>query len=111
MGRASDLGTRVPGARCRHAGPTLRRAMDAPLSAEESARLRAEALVALRAILAEQAMRLPPTRLFGRDVLLTVPAERDQVNVWLDQLRRSGERIYASDYDHSPVMPPGKGRH
>ena len=90
--------------------PTLAPAMDASLSAEERACLRAASLQALRAMLAEQERRLPPSRLFGTDVLLTAPTERDQFNAWLDQLRRSGERIYASDYDRSPVMPRGKGR-
>ncbi len=79
--------------------------MDETLSAEERTALRVEALRTVRAILAEQAQRLPQGMRFGIAVFRTTPTERDQFNHALDQPRRAGEHIYASDDDWSPVVP------
>src|SRR4051812_2547504 len=80
--------------------------MDERLSLEERAVLRAGALRALRAMLAEQEARVPPGMAFGVRLLLTTPAERDHYHRLLDDLLRAGERLYTTDYDWSPVIPP-----
>jgi hypothetical protein len=82
--------------------------MDTTLSPEERARLRAETIAALQTILVEQESRLPRSLVFSARVPHTSPQERERVNQLVDQLRRAGERIYASDYDHSPIIPPDK---
>jgi hypothetical protein len=83
-------------------------AMDASLSAEERAALRAETVAALRRMVAEQRAKLPARTPIHGSWLLTSPQEREQFHRLLDQLRRAGERIYATDYDWSPVIPPSK---
>ena len=82
--------------------------MDEALSVEERATLRAGAIRVLREMKAEQEARLPPRPFPCGHILRTTPAERDQFNRSLDQLRRAGERIYTADYDWLPVIPPRK---